>query len=133
VVASRLGRNASKFVRSFSEKPPPSTPPSGTPKFNLKNIKTTAGTGRPVDVSDEDFARHRGPVSWAALFLVAVASATAVGYYKIERERRLERAMGKVVSSTYRNGTEDEGWSPNPEFLVSVDPPMDPASTVLGN
>jgi hypothetical protein len=29
--------------------------------------------------------------------------------------------MGKVVSSTYRNGTEEEdcdGWSPNPEFLA---------------
>ena len=66
----------------------------------------------------EELSRNRGPVSWAALGLVAVASASAVGYYQVERERRLERAMGKVVSSTYRDGGEEEGWSPNPEFLA---------------
>ena len=85
-----------------------------------KHAKTTAGTGRVNGAADE-FSRHRGPVSWAALGLVAVASASAVGYFQVERERRLERAMGKVVSSTYRNGTEEEdcdGWSPNPEFLA---------------
>jgi hypothetical protein len=54
----------------------------------------------------------RGPVTWPALGLVAVAAASAVAYYKIERERRLEKAMGKIVSS------ESDGWSPNPEFLA---------------
>eukprot|EP00550_Attheya_septentrionalis_P010570 CAMPEP_0198304638 /NCGR_PEP_ID=MMETSP1449-20131203/57503_1 /TAXON_ID=420275 /ORGANISM="Attheya septentrionalis, Strain CCMP2084" /LENGTH=255 /DNA_ID=CAMNT_0044007167 /DNA_START=875 /DNA_END=1642 /DNA_ORIENTATION=- len=53
----------------------------------------------------------RGPVSWPALGLVAVAAASAVAYYKIERERRLENAMGKIVSS-------ESGWSPNPEFFA---------------
>jgi hypothetical protein len=32
------------------------------------------------------------------LGLVAIAAASAVSYYKIERERRLENAMGKIVS-----------------------------------
>jgi hypothetical protein len=41
----------------------------------------------------------RGPVSWASLGLVAVAAASAVSYYQIERERRLEQAMGKIVSN----------------------------------
>lgn len=40
----------------------------------------------------------RGPVSWASLGLVAVVAASAVAYYQIERERRLENAMGKIVS-----------------------------------
>jgi len=53
----------------------------------------------------------RGPVSWAGLGLAAVLAATAVGYYKIERERRLENAMGKIVSS-------ESGWSPNPELFA---------------
>ena len=39
----------------------------------------------------------RGPVSWIGLGLVTVAAASAVGYYQIERERRLENAMGKIV------------------------------------
>jgi hypothetical protein len=56
--------------------------------------------------------KDRGPVSWPSLFLVAVAAATAVGYYRIERERRLEAAMGKVVSS------ESDGWTPQPDYLA---------------
>jgi hypothetical protein len=56
--------------------------------------------------------RNRGPVSWPALFLVSVAAASAVAYYAVERERRLERAMGKVVSS------ESEGWTPRPDYLA---------------
>ena len=56
--------------------------------------------------------RNRGPVSWPALFLVSVAAASAVAYYSVERERRLERAMGKVVSS------ESEGWTPRPDYLA---------------
>jgi len=41
----------------------------------------------------------RGPVSWAGLGLVAVAAASGVSYYQIERERRMEQAMGKIVST----------------------------------
>jgi len=69
-------------------------------KFNPKNAKTTAGTGRlPGALSGEEFSRNRGPISWAAFGLVAVASASAVGYYQVERERRIEKAMGKVVTT----------------------------------
>jgi hypothetical protein len=39
----------------------------------------------------------RGPVTWPALGLVAIVAGSAVAYYKIERERRLENAMGKIV------------------------------------
>lgn len=56
--------------------------------------------------------RDRGPVSWPSLFLVGVAAASAVAYYRIERERRLEAAMGKVVSS------ESDGWTPRPDYLA---------------
>ena len=55
----------------------------------------------------------RGPVSWVSLGLVAVVAASAVGYYQIERERRLENAMGKIVSSE-----SGDGWSPNPEYFA---------------
>lgn len=56
--------------------------------------------------------KDRGPVSWPSLFLVAVAAASAVAYYRIERERRLERHMGKIVSS------ESDGWTPRPDYLA---------------
>jgi hypothetical protein len=102
-----------RFLSDKPQQPAPSRP------VDPKYAKTTAGTGRmPGSTPAEELSRNRGPVSWAALGLVAVASASAVGYYQVERERRLERAMGKVVSSTYRDGGEDEGWSPNPEFLA---------------
>lgn len=42
----------------------------------------------------------RGPVTWVGLGLVGVAAASGVSYYQIERERRLEQAMGKIVSPT---------------------------------
>ena len=51
-------------------------------------------------------------MSWMSLFLVGVAAASVTAYYKLERERRLEQAMRKVVSS------ESDGWSPNPEVLA---------------
>ncbi len=67
----------------------------------------------------------RGPVSWVSLGLVTVVAATAVGYYQIERERRLENAMGKIVSSELNgdpddntNGGDGGGWSPDPEFFA---------------
>jgi hypothetical protein len=63
------------------------------------------------DTDIHSFSIGRGPVSWPALGLVAITAASLVAYYKIERERRLEEAMGKIVSS------ESDGWSPDPEFL----------------
>lgn len=47
-----------------------------------------------------------------SLFLVGVAAASVTAYYKLERERRLEQAMRKVVSS------ESDGWSPAPEIYA---------------
>ena len=41
-----------------------------------------------------------------------MAGAGAVAYYRIERERRREEAMGKIVSS------ESDGWTPRPKFLA---------------
>ncbi|KAL9181379.1 hypothetical protein ACHAXT_010184 [Thalassiosira profunda] len=88
--------------------------PKGAAAANsLKNAKTTAGTGDPegLGAADATGFSTRGPVTWPALGLVAVVAASAVAYYKIERERRLENAMGKIVSS-------ESGWSPNPELLA---------------
>jgi hypothetical protein len=72
--------------------------------------------------------KDRGPVSWTSLFLVTVAASTAVGYYSIEREKRLERAMGQVVSSEFLGdntinengggGGSGGGWSPRPDYLA---------------
>ena len=103
--------------RCFSDKKPPSPQQQTTTTTtnmvnNPKYAKTSAGSGRYADVSVDEFSRNRGPVSWAGLGLVAVAAATAVGYYRIERERRLEQAMGKIVSS------ESDGWSPDPQSLA---------------
>jgi hypothetical protein len=58
------------------------------------------------------YIKDRGPVSWPSLFLVGVAAASIVAYYNIERERRLESAMGRVVSS------ESDGWTPNPDVMA---------------
>ena len=81
------------------------------PKPNPVTTKTTAGSGKGNEADVHAFSRGRGPVSWPALGLVAVTAASLVAYYRIERERRLEEAMGKIVSS------ESDGWSPDPEFL----------------
>lgn len=74
--------------------------------------KSSAGTGNPKGAGDASWTKDRGPVSWTSLFLVGVAAASAVAYYRIERERRLEAAMGRVVSS------ESDGWTPRPDYLA---------------
>ncbi|GFH47998.1 hypothetical protein CTEN210_04474 [Chaetoceros tenuissimus] len=76
-----------------------------------KYAKTTAGSGSSGESNTTSSMIPRGPVSWTALGLVTVAAASAVSYYQIERERRLEQALGKIVSS-------ESGWSPNPEFFA---------------
>jgi len=53
--------------------------------------------------------KGRGPVSWMGLGLAGIAAASAVSYFAVMRERRLEEAMGKVVSSK-------SGWSPDPDI-----------------
>jgi len=74
---------------------------SSPPSSQVKNAKTRAGTGH-VDGTQGKGSMSmipRGPVSWAGLGLVAVAAASGVSYYQIERERRMEQAMGKIVST----------------------------------
>eukprot|EP00555_Chaetoceros_dichaeta_P003111 CAMPEP_0198249208 /NCGR_PEP_ID=MMETSP1447-20131203/790_1 /TAXON_ID=420782 /ORGANISM="Chaetoceros dichaeta, Strain CCMP1751" /LENGTH=249 /DNA_ID=CAMNT_0043933779 /DNA_START=168 /DNA_END=913 /DNA_ORIENTATION=+ len=74
---------------------------TSTPSPKVKSAKTRAGTGN-MDGGDGKGSMSmipRGPVSWAGLGLVAVAAASGVSYYQIERERRLEQAMGKIVST----------------------------------
>lgn len=39
------------------------------------------------------------PVTWPMLGILGVAAAASVSYYRIQRERRLEEAMGKIVTS----------------------------------
>lgn len=72
--------------------------------------KTGAGSGKVA--TSAPYIKNRGPVSWPSLFLVGIAAASVVAYYNIERERRLESAMGRVVSS------ESDGWSPNPGVMA---------------
>ncbi len=72
---------------------------STTASSSIKYSKTSAGTGDPAGLgaTNTNFST-RGPVTWPALGLVSVVAACAVAYYNIERERRLENAMGKIVS-----------------------------------
>lgn len=64
----------------------------------LAQQASTAGSGRGSPGGFFNL-QNRTPVTWTSLFVVGVAAASAVAYYKIERERRLETAMGKVVST----------------------------------
>ena len=110
MIASSAARSSLRVVhrRCLSTRPPAVRSSAGSGR-------TTAGSGISdpnVDLSANKMTASRGPVSWGALGLVAVAAASAVSYYQIERERRLEEAMGKIVSS------ESEGWSPVPSQLA---------------
>jgi len=74
--------------------------------------KTSSGSGKAPNATQIPYIKDRGPVSWLSLFLVGIAATSIVAYYNIERERRLESAMGRVVSS------ESEGWTPNPDSMA---------------
>jgi hypothetical protein len=98
---SSIYKGIKRYTKRFStqqqqqQQSPPLTP---TPS---KYAKTRAGSGS-ADLMDPTSSMiPRGPVSWASLGLAAVVAASAVGYYQIERERRLEEAMGKIVSCNY--------------------------------
>lgn len=99
--------------RRFLSTPPPkepTSPPPPPPSAGPSVSKTQGiGTGKAYPGS---YMKDRGPVSWTSLFLVGIAAASIVAYYNIERERRLESAMGRVVSS------ESEGWTPNPDVMA---------------
>lgn len=84
-----INKTIQKYSRQFSSQ---------------KYAKTRAGTGTADSTDAAASMIPRGPVSWASLGLVAVAAASAVSYYQIERERRLEQAMGKIVSDVNFDG-----------------------------
>jgi hypothetical protein len=92
--------------------PPAQQAQASVPPFKVQ--ASSAGTGHIRDSAPGFYERikDKTPVSWTSLFLAAVAAASVVSYYRIERERRLEAAMGKVVSS------ESTGWTPSPDFLA---------------
>ncbi len=96
--------------RRFLSTPPPKEPLTPPPLSGAAASKTQGiGTGK---VYPGSYIKDRGPVSWTSLFLVGIAAASIVAYYNIERERRLESAMGRVVSS------ESGGWTPNPDVMA---------------
>mmetsp|Transcript_16620 Transcript_16620/g.33660 ORF Transcript_16620/g.33660 Transcript_16620/m.33660 type:complete len:328 (-) Transcript_16620:1434-2417(-) len=101
--SSSNSNGGSSSSSSTSNPPPPggsSDASAATAAASVKYAKTTAGTGNPEGLgAAEEGVVTRGPVTWPALGLVAVVAASAVAYYKIERERRLENAMGKIVST----------------------------------
>ena len=99
-----------KFLSSSGRRQPLPPSPRVFPTTAKKDAPHDAAAKPPPSLYER--TRDRGPVSWTSLFLVAVAAASAVAYYRIEREKRLERAMGQVVSS------ESDGWTPRPDFLA---------------
>mmetsp|Transcript_721 Transcript_721/g.1468 ORF Transcript_721/g.1468 Transcript_721/m.1468 type:complete len:195 (-) Transcript_721:42-626(-) len=56
---------------------------------------------RPFSSAPSDGVRQsrRGPVTWIGLTLTAVASFSAVGYYKIEQEKKAEKKMREVTTT----------------------------------
>ena len=107
---------SSTLRRRFLSTPPPkqpgspsSTPPVPPPTGAAASKTQGIGTGKAYPGF---YIKDRGPVSWTSLFLVGIAASSIVAYYNIERERRLESAMGRVVSS------ESEGWTPNPDVMA---------------
>jgi hypothetical protein len=107
---SLTARRAHTSRRFLSSTPPPKQPAS-TPSPVGPAVSKTQGIGTGKG-SPGSYIKDRGPVSWPSLFLVGIAAASIVAYYNIERERRLESAMGRVVSS------ESDGWSPNPDVMA---------------
>jgi hypothetical protein len=113
----RLAHNSSGRGRVPLAPAPRVWPPTGGNTTTLKASAADATAVNAQTTPTESISvyariRNRGPVSWTSLWLTAVAAATAVGYYHVERERRLEQALGKIVTS------ESDGWTPRPEFLA---------------
>lgn len=107
--ARRVSASRRIFSTQPPKQPPPSTAPSSAQSGPSGSQTHGIGTGKGGSGS---YIKDRGPVSWPSLFLVGISAASIVAYYNIERERRLESAMGRVVSS------ESEGWTPNPEVMA---------------
>ena len=109
--SAKTGRAPTAAFRRLLSTPPPEKPPTLS---GAAAAKTRAGTGKtPSPGAPTSYIKDRGPVSWPSLFLVGIAAASLVAYYNIERERRLESAMGRVVSSE-----SPDGWTPNPDVMA---------------
>ena len=106
--ARRLQSSGRRFLSST---PPKESPTSSPPPLAGPAASKTQGIGTGKGMPGS-YIKDRGPVSWPSLFLVGIAAASIVAYYNIERERRLESAMGRVVSS------ESGGWTPNPDVMA---------------
>lgn len=104
--------NLRRLTTSSGSKARSPLPPA--PRIRGGSTATKQTHQKPVTPQTTLYERtkDRGPVSWTSLFLVTVAAASAVAYYRIEREKRLEAAMGQVVSS------ESDGWTPRPDYLA---------------
>lgn len=65
---------------------------------------------------------NRTPVTWTSLFIATITAAAAVAYYRIERERRLEEHLGRIVSSesnvSEEGSAREAGWTPKPNYLA---------------
>ena len=114
------GPKPNEVPSSASSSPSSSSSPTPPPSPHPTELKGAAaaqthgvGTGKGVPVGVGSYIKDRGPVSWPSFFLVGIAAASIVAYYNIERERRLETAMGRVVSSE-----SPDGWSPNPDLMA---------------
>ena len=100
---SRRGAGSQLRLCSEGRAPLPPTPRVPPPKLAAPAAQPESAYAR---------SHNRTPVSWRSLFLAGVTAASAVAYFQIERERRLEQAMGKVVTS------ESTGWTPRPGYLA---------------
>ena len=110
VCRRQLSSEGGKQLRPPLKAPAPGAAPPKPTLSGPAAAKTQGiGTGKS---GPGTFIKDRGPVSWPSLFLCGIAAASCVAYYNIERERRLETAMGRVVSS------ESAGWTPNPEVMA---------------
>ena len=92
VTASKFDRTKIPFL-SLHTQLPYSCGKSLTSSFKRTNVaqrNMSSNGGQP--------GKGRGPVSWTMLGVVGVAAAAAVAYYRVERERRLEKALGTIVS-----------------------------------
>jgi len=93
-LAVRRVQTSRRFLSTPPKEPPTTPPPSPSGPVGPKT--QGIGTGKSTPGS---YIKDRGPVSWPSLFLVGISAACVVAYYNIERERRLESAMGRVVST----------------------------------
>jgi hypothetical protein len=107
---SRLSLISSLSTLSNSQSTDNTNKENNPHKISNDNANPTSSSSSSLSLVAR--TRNRGPVSWRTLFFVVVAATSAVSYFHIERERRLETMMGKIVSS------ELHGWTPRADYLA---------------